>query len=158
MNESGIKDNPVGPILALDLGQKRVGAAVSDSTLISITKLPVLARSNWKRLLNDVTKLVRRFDARSLVIGLPLSLDGTEGTAALEAHHMAKKFALSLGIPVYLQDERLTSLEAEDQLRAAGYGASEITGLVDGQSAAIILADFLAADQHRLLVSATWVE
>lgn len=155
MNESGIKDNPMGPIVALDLGQKRVGVAVSDSKLISITKLPVLARSNWKRLLNDVTELVRRFDARSLVIGLPLSLDGTESSAAVEARHTAKKFALSLGLPVYLQDERLTSVEAEDQLRAAGYGASEIPGLVDGQSAAIILADFMAAGQPRILVSPT---
>ncbi len=155
MNESGIKENPVGPIVALDLGQKRVGVAVSDSKLISITKLPVLARSNWKRLLNDVTELVRRFDARSLVIGLPLSLDGTEGSAALEARRTAKKFALSLGMPVYLQDERLTSAEAEDQLRAAGYAPSEIPGLVDGQSAAIILADFMAAGQPRILVLPT---
>ena len=155
MNESGIKHNPVGPILALDLGQKRIGVALSDSSLISITKLPVLPRSSWKRLLNDVTELLRRFDARSLVIGLPLNLDGTEGSAALEARRTAEKFALSLGMPVYLQDERLTSAEAEDQLRAAGYAASEIPGLVDGQSAAIILADFMAAGQHRILVSPT---
>jgi putative pre-16S rRNA nuclease len=155
MNESGIKDNPPGPIVALDLGQKRVGVAVSDSRLISITKLPVLARSNWKRLLNDVTELVRRFDARSLVIGLPLSLDGTEGSAASEARRTAQKFALSLGLPVYLQDERLTSVEAEDQLRAAGYAASEIPSLVDGQSAAIILSDFMAAGQPRIPVSPT---
>ena len=155
MIESVIKDNPVGPILALDLGQKRVGVALSDSSLISITKLPVLARSNWKRLLSDVTELLRRFDARSLVIGLPLNLDGTEGSAALEARRTAEKFALSLGMPVYLQDERLTSREAEDQLRAAGFAAREIRRLVDGQSAAIILTDFMAAGQHRILVSAT---
>jgi putative Holliday junction resolvase len=155
MGESELKDNPVGPIVALDLGQKRVGVAVSDSRLISITKLPVLARSNWKRLLNDVTELVRRFDARSIVIGLPLSLDGSEGSAALEARRTAKKFALSLGLPVYLQDERLTSAEAEDQLRAAGYAASEVPGLVDAQSAAIILADFMAASQPRIRVSPT---
>jgi putative Holliday junction resolvase len=155
MIESRLKDNPLGPIVALDLGQKRVGVAVSDSNLISITKLPVLTRSNWKRLLNDVTELVRRFDARSLVIGLPLSLEGTEGSAALEARRIAEKFALSLGISVYLQDERLTSAEAEDQLRAAGYTASEIPGLVDGQSAAIILSDFMSMGQPRILVSPT---
>lgn len=155
MIESGIKDNLVGPILALDLGQRRVGVALSDSSLISITKLPVLARSNWKRLLNDVTELLRRFDARSLVIGLPLNLDGTEGSAALEARRTAQKFALSLDMPVYLQDERLTSREAEDQLRAAGFAANEIPRLVDGQSAALILADFMAAGQQRIVVSPT---
>ncbi|MBA3356584.1 MAG: Holliday junction resolvase RuvX, partial [Pyrinomonadaceae bacterium] len=65
-------ENLAGPIVVLDLGQKRVGVAASDSMLISITKLAPLTRSNWKQLLRDVTELVRRLDARTLVIGLPL--------------------------------------------------------------------------------------
>lgn len=152
MNEAGIKETPEGPVLALDLGQKRVGVAVSDSQLISITKLPTLVRSSWKRLLHDISELSKRFDARTLVIGLPLSMDGSEGSAALEIQKTATKFARSLEIPVYLQDERLTSIEAEEQLRSAGYTAREIPGLIDCQSAAIILTDFLAGSQRRLLV------
>ena len=152
MNQSDKIENLAGPIVALDLGQKRVGVAASDSMLISITKLAPLTRSNWKQLLRDVTELVRRLDARTLVIGLPLSLDGARGSAALEAEYTASKFARSLKIPVYLQDERLTSVEAEQQLRAAGNTTLEMRDLVDCQAAAIILLDFIAGGQPRVLV------
>lgn len=152
MDQSDKVANLVGPILALDLGQKRVGVAASDSMLISITKLPPLTRSNWKQLLSDVGELVRRLDARTLVIGLPLSLDGAKGPAALEAEYTAGKFAQSLKIPVYLQDERLSSVEAEEQLRAAGKTALETRDLIDCQAAAIILMDFITGGQPRVLV------
>ncbi len=152
MNQPVQPENLSGPIVALDLGQKRVGVAASDSMLISITKLAPLTRSNWKQLLRDVTELVRRLDARTLVIGLPLSLDGARGSAAREAEYTATKFAQSLKIPVYLQDERLTSVEAEEQLRAAGNSTLEIRNLVDCQAAAIILMDFIAGGQPGLLV------
>ena len=146
-------ENPIGPIVALDLGQKRVGVAISDSMLISITKLAPLPRSNWKQLLSDVSELLRRLDARTLVIGLPLSLDGSKGSAAIQAEYTAGKFARSLKIPVYLQDERLSSIEAEEQLRAAGKTTREMRDLIDCQAAAIILRDFMAEEQPRVLVS-----
>jgi putative Holliday junction resolvase len=137
MDQSDKIVNLMGPILALDLGQKRVGVAASDSMLISITKLSPLTRSNWKQLIRDVTELVRRLDARTVVIGLPLSLDGSKGSAALEAEYTAGKFARSLKIPVYLQDERLSSVEAKEQLRGAGKTTLEMRDLVDCQAAAI---------------------
>ena len=143
-----------GPILALDLGQKRIGVAVSDELLISITKLNSLRRSNWKQLLQDVCFLIRRFDAHTLVIGLPLRLNGTSGSAALDVWRTAEKFALSLQIPVFLQDERLTSAEAEQHLRAEGHNPREISALVDSESAAIILRDFIPGGQERILVRA----
>jgi putative holliday junction resolvase len=138
--------NSTGPVLALDLGQKRVGAAVSDELLITIKRLAPIKRSNWKSLLLVVRGLIEEFDAGTLVIGLPLRLDGTEGDAALEVQSMAVKFAKSLAVPVYLQDERLTSAAAEDELRQAGYRSEEIAKLVDSEAAAIILRDFLGSD------------
>jgi putative Holliday junction resolvase len=143
----------IGPIVALDLGQRRVGVAVSDSMLISITKLDPLPRTNWKQLLRDVIEVVRRLDAKTLVIGLPLSMDGSKGSAAVEAEYTAGKFARSLTIPVYLQDERLTSVEAEEQLRTAGSSVVEMRDMVDCQAAAIILMDFIKGGQPRVLVS-----
>lgn len=153
MNHPDKVENIIGPILALDLGQKRVGVAASDSLLISITKLAPLKRSNWKQLLRDVGELIRRLDARTLVIGLPLRLDGARGSAAMEAEAAAVKFARSLKIPVYLQDERLSSVEAEEHLRAAGKTISQMRDLVDCQAAAIILRDFIAGGQTKVLVS-----
>jgi putative pre-16S rRNA nuclease len=141
------------PVLALDLGSKRVGVAVSDALSISINRLDVIPRTNWKQLLRDVDNLARRFDAKTLVIGLPLKLNGSLGDAALVIRETALKFARSLKLPVYLQDERLTSAEAEENLRADGLRAEEIDGRVDSEAAALILRDFLASDQQRILVS-----
>src|SRR5882724_10652733 len=132
------------PVLALDLGSKRVGAAVSDALSISITRLDVIPRTNWKRLLRDVENLARRFDAQTLVIGLPLNLNGSIGDAANLARQTAQNFARSLKLPVYLQDERLTSAEAEENLRTTGLRADEIAKRVDSEAAALILRDFLA--------------
>ena len=144
---------PRAPIVALDLGEKRVGVAVSDSLSIVITRLEALPRTNWKRMLRDVGDLVRRFDAQTVVIGLPLRLNGSTGDAALEVRTMALKFARSLSVPVYLQDERLSSVEAEENLRADGHKADRVSALVDSEAAAVILRDFLVSDQERVLVS-----
>ncbi len=143
----------LGPVLALDLGQKSVGAAVSDDRLVTIKRLVPLKRSNWKRLLQDVRDLARRFDAQTLVIGLPLSLDGTNGSAAENVRRLAHNFALSLDLPVYLQDERLTSVEARASLLSEGRKPAKIPSLIDGEAAAIILRDFLRSTDERILVS-----
>jgi putative Holliday junction resolvase len=132
-----------GRLLALDLGQKRVGVAITDELRISVRPLPPLRRTSWKQLVHTVAVLVRDFDAQSLVIGLPLSLDGTENTAAKEIKRQARNLERSLGLPVFLQDERLTSLEAERNLRAEGYDLREVRDRVDSEAAALILRDYL---------------
>jgi putative Holliday junction resolvase len=132
-----------GRLLALDLGKKRVGIAVSDEMWMTVRPLAPLHRTNWKELVHAVGELVRRFDARGVVIGLPLNLDGSDGQAAREARKSALNFELSLKLPVYLQDERLTSREAEESLRAAGYSDHEVRQLVDSHAASIILRDFI---------------
>jgi putative holliday junction resolvase len=138
-----------GRLLALDLGEKRVGVAISDELWITVRPLPFLHRTNWKQLLGAVADLLQRFDAKALVIGLPLNLDGTEGNAAIEAKSLARNFELSVKAPVYLQDERLTSREAEETLRAAGRSSSAIHQQVDSEAAAIILRDFIAQSRER---------
>ncbi len=142
------------PVLALDIGQKRVGAAVSDALSISITRLKVIRRSNWKRLLSDVDQLIKTFDAKTLVIGLPLRLNGSAGDAAQEIRSMAEKFAKSVELPVFLQDERLSSRQAEQNLREDGRQRPEVSELVDSEAAAVILRDFLTDGQDRVLISA----
>ena len=151
--ERANEKNPIrAPVVAIDLGEKRVGIAVSDALSISITRLDALPRTNWKQLLRDVDNLIQRFDAQTVVIGLPLMLNGSPGDSALKARRVAQKFAQSLRVPVYLQDERLSSVEAEQNLRAEGHKQDRISALVDSESAAVILRDFLAHDQERILV------
>jgi len=147
--------NLTGPILALDPGEKLVGAAVSDENLITIKRLPPLKRSNWKRLLQDVLSLIEGFDVKTIVIGLPLSLDGTQGEAAQKVQRLAQNLARSVSLSVFLQDERLTSFEAMENLKAEGKRREEIPALIDGEAAALILRDFLRTDQARILVETT---
>jgi putative Holliday junction resolvase len=145
---------PRAPVLALDLGKKRVGVAISDALSISITPLAALRRTSWKQMLRTVDELVRRFDAQTVVIGFPLRLNGSAGDAALEARAIAIKFARSLSVPVYLQDERLSSVEAEQNLRADGHKRGRISARVDSESAAVILRDFLVSRSERVRVLA----
>ena len=138
----------IGPVLALDLGEKLVGAAVSDERLVTTKRLQPLKRSNWKKLLQNVRQLLERFDAQTIVVGLPLRMDGTEGDAAKNVRRLALNLAKSVRQPVYLQDERLTSYAATENLKAEGLTADEIPALVDGEAAALILRDFLTTDQE----------
>src|SRR6185436_10629882 len=111
-----------------------------------------LKRSNWKKLLQDVRDLVEHFDAQTIVVGLPLRLDGTDGDAATNARRIASNLAKSIHVPVYLQDERLTSFEARANLKAEGVKPDEILALIDGEAAATILRDFLDTKQERIRV------
>jgi len=144
-----------GPILALDLGEKLVGAAISDERLVTTKRLPPIKRSNWKKLLQDVRYLLERFDAQTIVVGLPVRMDGTEGDAAANVRRLALNLAKSVQQPVYLQDERLTSRAAMENLKAEGVRPEEIAALIDGEAAAMILRDFLDSDQDRNLVDTT---
>ena len=149
------RDNLPGPVLALDIGEKLVGAAISDEMLVTIKRLAPLKRSNWKKLLQDVRHLLERFDAKTIVVGLPLRLDGSAGDAATNVRRLASNLAKSISQPVYLQDERLTSLAAMENLKAEGVRPEEIPALIDGEAAAMILRDFLDSNQDRILVDTT---
>jgi putative Holliday junction resolvase len=149
MTEAQAHDKNLKPIVALDLGTKFVGVAVSDERHITIRRLPPLKRSNWKRLLSEVENLIESFDAEALVLGLPLRLDGAMGSSAMEIERLARNFSKSLRVPVYLQDERLTSFDARDKLISEGHAEEEIRGLIDGEAAALILRDFLTSDSSH---------
>lgn len=138
-----------GRLLALDLGTKRVGVAVCDELQLTTQTLPALVRTNWKKLLRQISDLRQSFDAQGVVIGLPLNLDGTEGEAAREARRIARNLSLSLSVPVHLQDERLTSRAAEESLREAGVNGSELKARLDSEAAALILRDFIARQEAR---------
>ncbi|MEO6656101.1 MAG: Holliday junction resolvase RuvX [Pyrinomonadaceae bacterium] len=132
-----------GRIVALDPGTKRCGVAICDELRITTRPLAFLNRTSWKKLLSNIKQIVSEYDAKALVIGLPLESDGSESEMSTEARSMARKFSLSLDIPVFLQDERVTSYEAKSRLWEQGRSVSESRNLVDSEAAAIILSDFL---------------
>jgi putative holliday junction resolvase len=132
-----------GRVLAIDLGSKRVGIAVSDELRLTVRALAPLARTPWKRLLGSLAEHCEKFDVQTIVLGLPLRMDGTEGDAALEARRVAKNLQLSLKLPIFLQDERLTSESAKSSLRERGIKDFEMSERIDSEAASIILRDFL---------------
>lgn len=141
---SEIKDIPHGMrILAIDPGMKRIGVAVTDESQAVARPLRRIERTAWKKVLLSVKDLVSEFDAAALVIGLPFNFDGTESDMSAEARELARKFSLSLPIPVFLQDERVTSYEAKGRLWEKGLDLEATRELVDSEAAVIILTDFL---------------
>lgn len=138
------ESDPLGRIIGIDLGSRRVGMAISDELRLTVRPLPALLRTNWKKLVREIRDVCAEFDAKMVVLGLPLSLDGTEGTAAKTSKRIARNLHLSLGIPVVLHDERLTSFEAERRLKAEGLAGTRLTERQDSEAAALILTDYLA--------------
>ena len=132
-----------GRILAIDPGTKRCGVAICDEMRVTTRPLPVIERKSWKKLLSNIKQIVSEYDAKALVIGLPLESDGSESEMSAEARRMARNFLLSLNIPVFLQDERVTSYEAKSRLWEQGKTIKESRRLVDSEAASIILDDFL---------------
>ena len=133
-----------GRLLSLDPGTKLVGVAVSDETRTVSRPLPSIERTSWKKLLSAVKDLVSEFDAKALVVGLPYGFDGEETPMSAEARDMARKFDLSLEIPVFLQDERVTSYEAKRRLWERKVPLEDTKKHVDSEAATIILSDFLS--------------
>ena len=150
INSADFSDNfqppqlPPGRVLALDLGTKRVGVAVCDETQIAVRPLCVIERRGWKELLRKISALIEEFDAVALVLGLPTNFDGSPGEMTAEAQRLHRNFSLSLKIPVYLQDERLTSMWAARHLRERGVKYKQMRREIDSNAAAFILNDFLA--------------
>lgn len=137
-----------GRLLALDLGMKHIGVAVSDELQFTVRPVAVLERQSWKKLLKIVIAYLAEFDAVGLVLGLPLETNGQESEMSAEARRLARNFSLSIKIPVFLHDERLTSYEAKGYLTKLGLSVQEIWDRVDSEAAAIILRDFIELRNH----------
>ena len=144
---SGVPET--GRLVSIDPGTKRVGIAVCDEHRVVTRPLPVVQRTSWKKLLLQLKGTLAEFDAVALVVGLPYNFDGTESDMTLEARDMARKLALSLDIPVYLQDERATTYEARGRLWKEGIEGEKMRALVDSEAATIILSDFLSRAARR---------
>jgi len=139
-----------GRLLALDLGTKRIGVAVSDELQFTVRHVCVLTRKSWKKVLKQIVAFLNEFDAVGLVLGLPYNTDGSESEMSQEARRLARNFSLSLDIPVFLQDERLTSYTATGYMREIGFSEKEIRKRVDSEAAAIILSDFIELRNQML--------
>lgn len=134
-------------ILGVDLGERRIGIAASD--LLGVTAQPV-GVVEAKSQAEDVARVRERAEERGagkIVIGLPLNMDGSEGPAARKARRFAAALEREGGLEVELWDERLTTVEAERMLIAAGQRRARRRQVRDRVAAALILQSYL--DAHR---------
>lgn len=137
-------------MLALDLGAKRIGVAVSDSAGSLATPVTVLHRSGDRgRDHEAIASLIEEYEARRLVVGLPLSLDGSCGPAAQEVLLECEELARAAGVPVETHDERLSTVSAERLLEERRMTSRARRNVVDMMAASIILQDWLERRSAR---------
>lgn len=129
--------------LGLDVGSKRIGVAGCDGLGLMATGLTTIERTSFERDVQQLREWVEQREVKLLVIGLPYASDGTIGLQARQIQKFAKRLAKALQLPVEYVDERLTSVEAEELIKAENRLVSRNKGLVDRKAAAIILQEWL---------------
>jgi putative Holliday junction resolvase len=137
--------NAPGRVLGLDLGDARIGVAISDDDRRVAVPLGTVHVGQPPGELIAIRDLVREHGVTLIVTGLPLSMDGSRGSRALQAEAFADALRAVVEIPISLQDERLTTVEAEGSLRRAGVGGRERRGVVDAAAAQVLLQAWLDA-------------
>ena len=136
--------------LALDVGAKRIGVAVSDE--LGLTAQPVLTlevHRNRRDDLRSIARLARRFAVVGIVVGNPLHLSGDDSPRALKTRQFAAELGELTGLPVHLWDERLTTREAHEILYEAGHAREDHKQVIDQVAAMLILQSFLDDKRNR---------
>jgi putative Holliday junction resolvase len=129
--------------LGLDVGSKRIGVAGCDGTGLIATGLTTIERASFEQDVQKLRELVEQRDVQTLVVGLPYSMDGTLGAQARKVQHYANRLSKVLQLPIEYVDERLTSVEAEELIKAQKQSPSRNKSLIDRKAAAIILQRWL---------------
>jgi putative holliday junction resolvase len=130
-------------VMALDVGDKKIGVAISDELLLTAQGRPTLRRKNLKSDLEILRRLAMENDVQRIVIGQPLHMDGTPSTQSDRVARFSEELHKVLGLPIVFWDERLTSFEAEQHLEQMGMKWRQRREHVDKVAAMIILQNYL---------------
>jgi putative Holliday junction resolvase len=134
-----------GAALAIDLGDKTIGLAVSDALGITAQGLATLERHGGRRDLDAVRAVCVEREVGRIVVGLPRNMDGSEGPRALKSRAFARGLQEALALPVFFWDERLTTAEAERLLISADVSRAKRAKVIDKLAAQLILQGWLEA-------------
>jgi putative holliday junction resolvase len=148
-----VPDDPQPRYLALDVGSKRIGVAVSDE--LGLTAQPVLTlerRRNPREDLRSLARLARKFNVAAIVVGNPVHLSGTPSPRSVKTHSLAAELGAMTALPIHMWDERLTTRAAHEILYESGRARQQHRRVVDQVAATLILQSFL--DQRRSRVAA----
>jgi putative holliday junction resolvase len=134
---------PVGRILGLDVGSRRIGVAVSDPLGITAQGLETLQRRNKRYDFECLQRVIQEYDVREIVVGLPLRMSGAEGIQSDKMQTFAEEVRKRFRLPVHLWDERLTSAEANRLLRETDLSIEKRGKAVDRMAAVLILQGWM---------------
>lgn len=134
-------------IVALDVGEARIGVAVSDELELIAIPRPMIRRKSTAAALDTVAQEIARAEAQFVVVGLPVSFDGGLHGQARATQSFAEKLRGRISVPLVYADETLSSVRAEERLRAAGVRPERMRERIDSEAAAVILEDVL--EQRR---------
>ena len=137
----------MGRTLALDFGDKRIGVALSDPTGLLGSPLTTLTRTNPRHNFNAILDLVTEHEIETIVVGLPISLNGTIGPQGQKTLNFCDELRETISVPIKMLNEQYTSAEAELRIRESGEKPSKNRGRVDAIAAAIILQEWLDAER-----------
>jgi putative Holliday junction resolvase len=132
------------PVMALDVGTKRIGVAVADPSESFALPVAVLERTNLRADLERIADLARDYEAGEIVVGDPLRLSGERGPAAEVIDRFVEQLGKRFTGPIHRVDERLTTAQAQKTLIAADVSRAKRKTIVDKMAAALILETFLA--------------
>jgi putative Holliday junction resolvase len=133
-----------GRVLALDLGKKRIGLALSDPLRITAQGLPTLQRTTIRADVAEIDRIAAEYDVSLILMGLPLHMDGREGRQVQYTREFADYLTGRTGRRVEFWDERMTSIEAGRVLKDSGISIAKRAKAVDKLSAQILLESFLS--------------
>jgi len=132
-----------GRILALDVGSRTIGLAVTDPLGITAQGLDTIRRKNKRTDFAALEQIIQKYQVVELVVGLPLRMSGLEGTQAEKMQVFAEELRKRFELPVHLWDERLTSAEANRLLRETELSIKKRGAVVDRLAAVLILQGFM---------------
>ena len=138
-----------GRVLGLDYGSRRIGVAVSDPLGLTAQPLPPIPRKGDRKDIAVLARLAAETGVTSVVIGLPLLLNGDEGPAAVRARAFGERMEAETSLPVTLWDERLTSVQSERHLIASGVRRADRKGIRDSLAAMFMLQSALDSGRRK---------
>lgn len=136
-------------ILGLDIGHKRIGVAVSDPLGITAQGLTVISAETSKEALQKIAAICMEYTVTRIVVGLPLNMDGTKGSAVKDVEQLSTAIEKKTGLPVTFVDERLTTRAAERTLIAGNVRRKARKGIKDMLAAVLILDTYLSNPVNR---------
>jgi len=137
--------------MAIDYGEKAIGVAISDELQLTVRPLTTIRREKQKyaQVIERIGALVAENEIATLVVGLPLNMDGTRGAAVERVESFISDLRRSVSIPIVTIDERLTSYEADQILREMGVSLRQRRAKSDEYAATIILQDYIDGQRRQ---------